>query len=172
MIVVGNGESVGMIFTCAHERTNDDKNRSQIPAPFRNAVDPERTGGAFYVVPGERENTLSFYPERYFEAKIASMRTDEIAGQDALDFEQMFFSLAGRVEMDRQGRIVLPERQLSMVDVGTEVYITGAHYRLDLWRKSSYEAFLAEVGSRRSVLQNFLRMSPPSASAAAVSDRT
>lgn len=150
-----------MVFTGAYERAIDEKNRIQIPAPFRNAVDPERNGGAFYVVPGERDNTLAFYPEKYFDQKVASMRTDEIAGPEALDFEQMFFSLASRVEMDKQGRLVLPERQLSMVELGTEVYITGAHYRLDLWRKSDYDKFIKEVGSRRSVLQSFLRMGRP-----------
>jgi MraZ protein len=147
-----------MIFTGAYERSIDEKKRIQIPAPFRNVVDPDRNGGTFYIVPGERENTLALYPEKYFNDKVASLRTDQIPGQEALDFEQMFFSLASRVEMDKQGRVVLPDRQLSMVDLGAEVYVTGAHYRLDLWRKSDYERFLQEVVSRKSVLQNFLRM--------------
>lgn len=152
-----------MLFTGAYERSIDDKNRIQIPAPFRNAVDPERGGGAFYIVPGERDNTLAFYPEPYFQDLVASLGTNQIPGPEALDFEQMFFSLAVRVEMDKQGRIVLPERQLSMVDLGTEVYVTGAQYRLDLWRKSDYDKFIQEVGSRRSVLQNFLRRAAPGA---------
>lgn len=147
-----------MIFTGAYERTIDDKNRIQIPAPFRNALDPERNGGAFYIILGERDNTLAFYPEKYFHDKAAAMRTDQIPGPEALDFEQMFYSLASRVEMDKQGRVVLPERQLGMVDLGAEVLVTGAHYRLDLWRKSDYDKFIQEAGSRRSVLQSFLRM--------------
>ena len=147
-----------MIFTGAYERSIDDKKRIQSPAPFRNAVAPDRSGGAFYIVPGERENTLALFPEKYFQEKVESLRTDQIPGQEALDFEQMFFPLASRVEMDKQGRVVLPDRQLSMVDLGAEVYITGAHYRLDVWRKSDYERFLQEVGSRKSILQNFLRM--------------
>jgi len=156
-----------MLLTGAYERSIDDKKRVQIPAPFRNAVAPDESGAAFFIVPGERENTLSFYPEKYFLDKVATLRTDQIPGPEALDFEQMFFSLASRVEMDKQGRVVLPERQLAMVDLGAEVYLTGAHYRVDLWRKSDYERFIQEVGSRRSVLQNFLRMGsrpPPTAS--------
>lgn len=145
-----------MILTGAYERTIDAKNRIQIPSPAREALGGPT--GVFFIVPGERANTLAFFPEAYFEAKVASMGTDEIAGQDALDFEQTFFSLASRVEMDKQGRVVLPERQLAMVQIGTEVYLTGAYYRLDLWRKSDYEAFIAEAASRRATVQAFMRM--------------
>ena len=148
-----------MLFTDAYERTIDEKKRVQIPAPFRNAMDPEQDGSAFFAVPGERSQTLSLYPENYFKTKVGSMHLDRVPGSDALDFEQMFFSLASRVEPDKQGRIVLPERQLSMVDLGSEVYLCGAHYRIDVWPKAVYESFLREVSSRRSALQSFLRMS-------------
>ncbi len=151
------------IFTDAYERTIDEKNRIQIPAPHRNILDADRQGAALYVVPGERSNTLSLYPEEYFEQKVGSVRTDEIPGADALDFEQMFFSLASRVEMDRQGRLVLPERQLAMTGLGKEVYVTGVHYRLDVWNKADYESFLREVASRRGKLQSFMRMPGPPA---------
>lgn len=146
-----------MIFTDVYERTIDDKNRTQIPAPYRNGMDPEIDGTAFYVVPGERNHTLSFYPERYFERRIESIRTDDIPGSEALDFEQMFFSLASRVELDKQGRVVLPERLLAMVDLGKEICIAGADYRFDIWRKSAYENFIRDAVDRRSALQGFLR---------------
>ena len=146
-----------MILTDAYERTIDEKNRIQIAAPHRNVLDPDRQGVALYLVPGERVGTVSLYPEKYFEDKVHSMRTDEIAGQDALDFEQMFFPQASRVEMDKQGRLVLPERQLASAKLGREIYVTGARYRLDLWNRADYEEFLKEVESRRMELQSFLR---------------
>lgn len=144
-----------MILTGAFERTIDAKNRIQIPSPMREALGG--ANGDFYIVPGQRENTLEFYPAAYFEAKVASLGTDEIAGEEALDFEQTFFSLASRVGMDKQGRVVLPERQLAMVQLGTEVYLTGAHYRLDLWRKSDYDGFISGAASRRGTVQAFMR---------------
>lgn len=149
------------IFTDAYERSLDEKKRVQIPAPHRNVLDPERQGAVLYAVPGERPQTLSLYPEVYFVRKVESMHTDEIPGEDALDFEQMFFSLASRVEMDRQGRLVLPERQLAMTELGNEVYVAGARFRIDVWNKDAYESFLRDVGSRRSKLQSFLRMPDP-----------
>lgn len=147
-----------MLFTDAHERTIDEKNRIQIPAPYRDELDPDRSGAALYLVPGERSRTLSIYPQKYFEERMRSIHTDQIPGQDALDFEQMFYSMASRVEMDKQGRLVLPERQLQAAELGKDVYITGASYRLDVWNKGDYEAFIKDVAGRRTQLQGFLRM--------------
>lgn len=147
-----------MIFIDTYERTIDEKNRVQIPAPYRNALDPQQHGSAFYIVPGERDNTLSFYPDKYFEAKVASVRTDQMPEADALDFEQSFYSMASHVEMDKQGRIVIPERQLSSVELGKEVYLAGANYRIDVWRKADYDEFMQEVRTRKTKLHRFLRM--------------
>jgi len=133
------------------------KNRIQIPAACRDVIEEMGDNRCLYITPGERENTLSFYPEEFFKAKIEYLRTDLITGQDALDFEQTYLSLAHRVELDKQGRFVLPERQLSMVDLGAEVIVAGAQYRMDLWRKSDYEAFIAEAASRRAMLHRMLR---------------
>lgn len=146
-----------MLFTDAYERTLDEKNRLQIPAEYRNAMEPERDGTAFYVVLGERNNTLSLYGENYFAERAEAIRSDEIPGPEALDFEQLFFSSASRVEADRQGRIVLPERQLALVDLGTDLYVTGSYQRLDIWRKSDYESFVKDAAARRAALQGFLR---------------
>lgn len=153
-------------FTDAYVRNIDSKNRLQIPAQMRAVINPELDGKSMFLVPGERENTLSLYTEAFFCEKAASLRTDEIPGPEAIDFEQLFFGSASRIELDAQGRLVLPERQLEMVDLGTEIYVVGAQYRVDLWRKSDYEAFMKEAASRRVTLHQFLRRpgraAPPS----------
>ena len=79
-----------MIFTDTYERTIDPKNRIQIPAEFRNGLDPEVDGDTLYLCPGERRNTLSLYPSRKFEARVKALRTGEIAGDESLTFEQVF----------------------------------------------------------------------------------
>ena len=155
----GEGPGAGnlMIFTDAFERGIDDKHRIQIPAPYRHALESGRHGSALYVAPGQRANTLSFYPEKFFEEKATALCTHEIPGDEALDFEQMFFSLASRVELDKQGRVVLPERQLAMVDLGKDVCIAGADYRFDIWRKSAYEIYMGDAAKQRSALHSFMR---------------
>ncbi|MCK4659708.1 MAG: hypothetical protein KAV82_09335 [Phycisphaerae bacterium] len=148
-----------MIFTDAHERTLDGKNRIQIPSEYRNGLDPEVDGDAFYLCPGERKNTLSLCPSKRFEERVRALRTSHIAGDESLAFEQVFYSLVSRLEMDKQGRMVLPERQLAMVNLGKEITLAGANERIDLWRTSEYKEFIeANFEQRWHKLQRFLRM--------------
>lgn len=147
-----------MIFTDTYERTIDPKNRIQIPAEFRNGLDPEVDGDTLYLCPGERRNTLSLYPSRKFEARVKALRTGEIAGDESLTFEQVFYSLVSRLEMDKQGRVVLPERQLSMVKLGKEITLAGANDRIDVWRTSEHREFVtANFEQRWHELHGFLR---------------
>jgi len=147
-----------MIFTDAHERTIDAKNRIQIPSEFRNGLDPEVDGDAFYLCPGERQNTLALYPSRRFEQRVKALRTGNIAGDESLAFEQVYYSLASRLEMDKQGRMVLPDRQTSMVNLGKEITLAGANDRIDIWRTAEYREFITGAFEKRwHQLQRFLR---------------
>jgi len=147
-----------MVFTDAFERTIDSKNRIQIPAELRRGLDTDERGEAFYLCPGERHNTLSLYPERTFHARAEQLRTEEIYGEDPLAFEQLYFSLASRLEVDKQGRVVLPERQLSLVNLGKEITLAGASTRIDMWKTSEYAEFLKDAfASRWGDLQRFMR---------------
>lgn len=149
-----------MPFNDAYHRTIDAKNRIQIPAQFRAEMDPEVHGTAFHLCPGERRNTLSLYPQRTFEKRAGQLQTEQVSGADSLDFEQMYFSLASKLEMDKQGRVVLPERQLALVDLGNEIVLAGANTRIDLWAKAEYEEFVRSAfATRWADLQKFMRQS-------------
>src|SRR4051812_28151980 len=53
----GNAEArncAGMVITDRHDHVIDDKNRLSIPSQIRNAMDPERDGEGFYLVPEGR----------------------------------------------------------------------------------------------------------------------
>jgi division/cell wall cluster transcriptional repressor MraZ len=133
-----------MAFTDAYERTLDSKNRTQIPADFRNAMDPAIHGETFYLCPGERPNTLSLLPEKYYEELAEHMRTDLLDGDDAESYEILFYSLSKPLDMDKQGRVVLPDRQLAMVDIGKEITFAGVNKRIDIWATAEYRAYIDE----------------------------
>lgn len=148
-----------MIFTFAYERTIDAKNRLQIPAPWRAAWDPSRDRPVVYICPGVRENTLSLYTEAYFENRASQMQTEYMDAPDSLDFEQAFFAAVLRQELDGQGRVTFPEEILGMVDLGREVVLAGAKVRIDIWRKSDYEAFRAtDMSKRWETFRKYMRM--------------
>lgn len=153
-----------MIFTFTYERSLDAKNRLQIPAPWRGEWAQSKERPALYICPGVRENTLSLYPEEYFEHRARQIQTEYMDAPESLDFEQAFFAAVLRQELDGQGRITLPDELLRLVDLGKDVVLAGAKVRIDVWRKSDYESVRdGDLHKRWETFRRFMRMPAPPA---------
>ncbi len=146
-----------MTFTDAYERTIDAKNRLQIPSQIRDALESGSDRPVWYLVPGSRSGTLSLYPNDQFEAMARFMDTQPFPDGKALTFQQLFYSMASRIEMDKQGRVALPDRILKRADIGTEVMLTGVGNHLDLWKRAVYEEFLDQNWGRWAEVQDQAR---------------
>ncbi len=143
-----------MLFTGTYEHAIDAKQRLAIPAEIRERLDPERDGEALYVVVGEGP-TLCLYTERGFEKRAEELDHSELDPEDVLIYEQMFFSLARRVEVDKQGRVRLPEQLLSMVDLERDVVLIGVKDHLEVHdREQWYERRRKMLESRPNLLMN------------------
>lgn len=154
------------LLTGAFEYTIDAKNRLSIPAQIRNQLDVERDGTRFYLVPGARPGTLSIYPEKTFRRRHERRPNPEILHGDLLNYTQVFYSMATLLEVDKQGRVLLPERHLRLASIGRDVYITGSGDHLDLWNKADYEKFAEENWSHYAELQDRARKCLPEGAAA------
>lgn len=120
-----------MIFTGEYEYTIDAKQRLAIPAEIRSRLDPEQDGHAFYLAPGPN-GVPWLWPERIFEQMAGSMETSFLKPDESLEFEQLLFSQATRLDIDKTGRIRLPERVMARLDLGPTVTILGVKDHLEL----------------------------------------
>ena len=59
--------------------------------------------------------------------------------------EHFIFASAYEVEVDDQGRIVLPDRLVSYAGINDQVYFLGIGDRVEIWNKAVWEAKEAEV---------------------------
>ncbi len=150
------------IFTGQYDRTLDSKNRIQIPAQLRSAMDPKRDGDGLYVTLGEHRGTLSIYTEREFEALASRMETEFMPGEKSRRFELQFYSLATFVEPDKQGRLVLSDQLVRKAKLKDELVLVGQKRRIDVWNKQEFEKSLAIdwEGDEWPDWQGYLRMRP------------
>ena len=150
------------IFTGQYERTIDAKNRIQFPSQLRAAIDPERDGNGLYISLGEQRNTLSIFTERAFEDLSSRIATEFIPGPESRRFELQFYALASYVEVDKQGRILVPDRLRRKARLGEEVFLVGQKYRVDVWNREDFERSLGVDwdGDDWPDWQGFLRMRP------------
>ena len=132
-----------LLLTGEYELTLDDKNRLSIPARLREQMPAEEYEGSFYVVLGVNR-VLSIYPDKYYQRIALAVAPRKAAPDEWLVFERINYALAGRVELDRQGRLLIPEKSLRRVKLKEQVTLIGARDHLELWNQEDWEKYLNE----------------------------
>lgn len=136
------------MFTGVHELTIDDKNRMSIPAGIRAGMDPEKQGTHFYVAPGQREQSLELFPDKYYSEYVERMHRALVDSPEADDVELFFTSMSALVEVDKQGRVLLPQQQLQLAGIGRQVTMLGDRDRLILVNRENGAAFVQEMWAK------------------------
>lgn len=114
----------------------DDKSRMLIPSDIRKSMVPERDGEAFYLVVGVNRKPW-LYTELAYEDMV-TRAPSEIPEEDLLAYDQMHFGMATKVEMDKQGRILIPEKTIRRTGLQKEVTLVGVRDHLELWNRQDW----------------------------------
>jgi MraZ protein len=131
-------------FYGTHSLIIDSKNRLLVPSEIRKRIDPELDGEALFVTlrgDANKGRVLWLYPEKYYEQLLMSLMPPDITpNDDLIEYTQMAFALAERVEWDSQGRIGLPASLLKDAGLGNEVSLIGMRDHLELWSRDRWES--------------------------------
>ncbi len=111
----------------------DAKNRINIPAKFRSRFPASADGKVLvYVMPGP-----DFRHLEVFDHEGGERRVEELTGNAGLPDAQQrsrqnLLSLVEQVEMDAQGRILLPKQHVEYAKLRGEVIVSGAGDHLQI----------------------------------------
>jgi MraZ protein len=111
-------------------------------------MDPETDGTAFYLVPGDRQGLLSLYADKYFEGYAEKYHSTLRPNQEKQDFEMVFYAMATLLDIDKQGRVVLPQRILDFAEISKRVSISGARDHLVIWNRDDFSKYMKKNWSR------------------------
>jgi division/cell wall cluster transcriptional repressor MraZ len=132
-----------MLFTGETERSIDEKQRISIPAEMRGGF----LSGIVYASPGPND-TIWLSPEQTFEKKASFLEQSLLPDEDIMEFEQILFSQSRRIELDKQGRIRLPEALLTLAAISEQAYVLGVGDHLEVLNHQKWEATKADKLSR------------------------
>ena len=142
-----------MVFTGTYEHSIDAKKRLAIPSEIRSQI--QRATGVgegdpiyLYVLLGDG-GFLSLYTEEAFERRAAELDQSELDAEELLEYERLLFSLAKRVEVDKQGRIRLPDHLLKRTGLEADVVLLGVKDHLEVRDRQAWLDHLEAVLSRR-----------------------
>jgi MraZ protein len=124
------------MFLGHHVYTLDSKGRLTIPSRFRE----ELTGGI--VVTRGLDRCLAIYPMEIWEEIAQKVNALPITSPQGRALRRIFFADALDVELDRQGRILVPERlrEYAGLTTSSEAVVVGLNRFMELWEPEAWQA--------------------------------
>jgi len=111
----------------------DDKGRLTVPARYRDLLVPD---GAF-VMQGFDKNLLVL-PQAAFEAFSRDVSRMSMTDSTSRLLRRLVFSTADRVEIDRAGRILIPQFLRQFAGIDTSVVMVGAGQYFEIWSPEAW----------------------------------
>ena len=121
------------MFMSEYNHTLDTKGRLIIPAKFREILGEE------FVISKGMDGCLFVYANdvwNAFEQKLSSL---PLIIKEARQFARFFLAGAATVEVDKQGRILLPAHLREFAGLEKDVVLVGVGSRVEIWSKDKWE---------------------------------
>lgn len=138
------------MFYGSYKNTLDAKGRVIVPKQFR-----EQLGNEFMITRG-MDGCLYAYPMdewSIFEEKLSKLPLNNPSARKVVRF---FASGATLCEMDKQGRVLIPENLREFAGMQKDVVVEGSMKKLELWSREQYvdATSAAEIDRSMSELGN------------------
>lgn len=122
-----------------YQHTIDDKNRLIIPARFREGL------GEKFVMTKGLDNCLFIYPRDEWEKLEQKLKALPFTKADARAFVRFFFSGATECDLDKQGRVLVPQVLREHAKLVKDVVVIGVSTRVEVWSKEVWEKYSEEA---------------------------
>src|SRR5205085_10476163 len=126
------------MFLGEHAHTIDSKGRMALPARFRQDLEK----GA--VISKGMGSCLSIYTLGRWNEK-----SDELAAgktsMELRDFERRIYPSANIIEMDGQGRLVIPANLRAYAKLDSEVTVAGVRDHIEIWDRTTWQAYQQQL---------------------------
>ncbi len=122
------------MFMSEYNHSIDAKGRMIVPAKFREAL-----GNDFVVTQG-LDGCLFVFPNSEWQVFEEKLRGLPVSNKDARKFTRFFLAGAASVELDSQGRILLPAVLRNYADLKKDAVVVGVGSRVEIWDKDRWEA--------------------------------
>ena len=120
------------MFMGEYNHTIDAKGRLIIPSKFR-----ELLGEEFVLTKG-LDGCLSIYPMDEWKAFEEKLRALPLTNKNARTFTRFFVAGATNCELDKQGRILVPQTLREFAGLEKDVVLTGNLNRIEVWSKEKW----------------------------------
>ena len=118
-----------------HSYQLDPKGRISLPARFREVL----AEGAILTL--GQDGCLFCVPRAEWEERAREVRAHPLSDAEARAYARMFFGKAEAVDLDSQGRLLIPQRLRNEVGIRKEAVVLGVFDRIEIWDREAHERF-------------------------------
>jgi MraZ protein len=126
------------MFMGEYQHSIDEKGRIIIPAKFRDAL------GSSFVITRGLDSCLFVYPAAEWAVLEQKLKSLSLMKSDARAFTRFFFSGATECELDKQGRVNIPNNLCEHAKLNKDCVVLGVSNRVEIWSKENWESYFQQ----------------------------
>lgn len=113
----------------------DTKGRVSVPSKFRGDL------GQSFVITKGLDNCLFMYSKQEWETFENKLKELPLTNNEARSFMRFFFAGAAECEVDKQGRINIPQVLRDYAGIKKDVVIVGVATRAEIWDSVNWDNY-------------------------------
>lgn len=118
-----------------YQHTIDSKKRLALPVKFRGEL------GSKVVITKGVENCLVIYTEKEWQIMSEKLSNLPISQGEARSFTRHLLASATEIELDKLGRILIPDYLKKYGNLKKNAIVCGLSNRLEIWDESKWENY-------------------------------
>jgi MraZ protein len=123
------------MFIGEYQHAVDNKNRMIIPSKFRDSL------GEGFVLTKGLDGCLYAYTMEEWKVLEEKLKKLPLTSKDARAFVRFFFSGANEIDIDKQGRALIPQNLMEYAGIKKEIISIGVSTRIEIWGKEKWEDY-------------------------------
>lgn len=123
------------MFIGEYQHSLDSKNRMIIPSKLREGL------GETFVITKGLDGCLYAYPMNEWKVLEEKLKQLPLTSKDARAFVRFFFSGANEIDIDKQGRALIPQNLLVYANIDKDIVSIGVSNRIEIWSKKKWEEY-------------------------------
>ncbi len=129
-----------------YTHTLDPKKRLSLPSKWRKEL------GKHLVITRGLDNCLFVYPLKEWRSITEKVGRLPLGQADTRSFNRFFLSGAVEVEVDKIGRILVPDFLKDFAKLDAKVVLAGIHDRVEIWDEKKWNEYKERIESQADAL--------------------
>lgn len=125
-----------------YKHTLDPKKRLSLPAKWRKEL------GRRLVITRGLDNCLFIYPQKEWQKITTKVGQLPLGSADTRSFNRFFLSGAVEAEVDKNGRVLVPDFLKDFAKLDSKVVLAGIHDRVEIWDEQKWNEYKQKIESQ------------------------